>query len=52
MVRTRGLDRSLATRVIGRGRHDEHHVDDVCRRRPTASARRPQVHVARVEDVP
>eukprot|EP00256_Glycine_max_P058148 XP_014626206.1 protein MAIN-LIKE 1-like [Glycine max] len=29
MVRTRGLGRALVTRVTGRGRHDEHHADDV-----------------------
>ncbi|XP_006593214.1 serine/threonine-protein phosphatase 7 long form homolog [Glycine max] len=52
MVRTRRSDLSLATRVIGRGRHDKHHADDVHRRRPTASARRQRVHVARAEDVP
>jgi len=53
MVRTRGLGRALVTRVTGRGRHDEHHADDVRRRRrPTASTRRQQVHVVVAEDVP
>jgi len=51
MVRTRGLGRALA-RVIGRGRPDEHDAIDVPRRhRPTASARRQQVHIAVDEDV-
>ncbi|XP_028206399.1 uncharacterized protein LOC114389886 [Glycine soja] len=54
MVRTRGLGHVLS-RVIGRGlvREDEHHADDVPRRRrPTASARRRRVDVAIAEDVP
>ncbi|KAL5167257.1 Protein MAIN-LIKE 1 [Glycine soja] len=53
MVRIRGLGCALVTRVTGRGRHDEHHADDVRRRyRPTASTRRQQVHVVVAEDVP
>ncbi|KAL5159789.1 Protein MAIN-LIKE 2 [Glycine soja] len=52
MVRTRGLGRALA-RVIGRGRQDEHDAVDVARRcRPTASARRQQVHIVVDEGVP
>ena len=53
MVRTRGLGRALG-RGIGKGRggQDEHHADDVPRRRrSTVSVRRQRVHVSVAEDV-
>ncbi|KAL5158946.1 Protein MAIN-LIKE 2 [Glycine soja] len=53
MVRTRGLGRALG-RSIGKGRggQDEHHADDVPRRRrSTVSVRRQRVHVSVAEDV-
>ncbi|KAH1226066.1 Protein MAIN-LIKE 1 [Glycine max] len=44
MARTRGLGRAIG-RLVGKDRHDDHDVADVPeRRRPTASARRVQVH--------
>ncbi|KAL5130794.1 Protein MAINTENANCE OF MERISTEMS [Glycine soja] len=52
MVRTRGLGHALS-RVIGRGRQDEHDAVDVPqRRRPTALARRRRVHIMVDEGVP
>jgi len=52
MVRTRGLGHALS-RVIGRGRQDEHDAVDVPqRRRPTVLARRRRVHIMVDEGVP